>query len=233
MNETEEFDKFANNYDAVLDKELSITGADGSYFLEYKVKEVLEYEGNRPIKLLDFGCSTGRSADCFEKYFSQMEYHGVDCSSESIKVAQDRNIQGADFIVANGESLPFENDFFDVIYCANTFHHIIEDSLKDKILRELYRVLKPGGSLYFFECNPLNLGAQIIMKLCPFDRNAKMITPFFMQKCLQKAGFCVLFMKGLFYFPRFKVFSVFTSLENTLKKYPLGAQYFIRAKKEK
>jgi ubiquinone/menaquinone biosynthesis C-methylase UbiE len=41
--------------------------------------------------------------------------------------------------------LPFEDDSFDVISSHGCLHHIIE---ADKVMKELYRVCKPGGSIY-------------------------------------------------------------------------------------
>jgi ubiquinone/menaquinone biosynthesis C-methylase UbiE len=50
------------------------------------------------------------------------------------------------FITTQYPHLPFEDQYFDVIYAGSVFTHI--DDLADAWLLELRRILKPGGRLY-------------------------------------------------------------------------------------
>lgn len=61
-----------------------------------------------------------------------MEYHPVDISFNNSLVEEQIDIQ----------DIPYENDYFDVIYCSNILEHVPDDK---KGMSELYRVLKPGG----------------------------------------------------------------------------------------
>jgi ubiquinone/menaquinone biosynthesis C-methylase UbiE len=55
----------------------------------------------------------------------QGEYYGIDISANIVEKAK-TNFLGHDnihFYKANAEQIPFENDFFDLIICINSFHH--------------------------------------------------------------------------------------------------------------
>lgn len=50
------------------------------------------------------------------------------------------------FVQGVGESIPFPDNSFDLIYSFNVFEHVADPS---RVLAEALRVLKPGGHLYF------------------------------------------------------------------------------------
>ena len=54
----------------------------------------------------------------------------------------------AAFVTARGQSLPFVADSFDGVLCMNALHHLPSYA---SALREIYRVLKPGGRAVFSE----------------------------------------------------------------------------------
>lgn len=66
----------------------------------------------------------------------------------------------ASFVAARGQSLPFASDSFDGVMCLNALHHHPSYA---EVLREIYRVLKPGGRAVFSEpgmahaANPLSM----------------------------------------------------------------------------
>ena len=54
---------------------------------------------------------------------------------------------GVDIIADASEYIPFKTGTFDKIHCAHVLEHVTRDKYKP-MLREMHRVLKPGGSLY-------------------------------------------------------------------------------------
>lgn len=68
---------------------------------------------------------------------------GVDCDPKAVAQAHEKlSSQGIEFMVGEGERLAFPDDSVEVVALSNTLHHI-EDY--DKVLREMFRVLRPGG----------------------------------------------------------------------------------------
>lgn len=61
-----------------------------------------------------------------------IEYHPVDISDENWYIDEIVDIQ----------DIPYENNYFDLIYCSHILEHVPDDK---KAISELYRVLKPGG----------------------------------------------------------------------------------------
>jgi demethylmenaquinone methyltransferase/2-methoxy-6-polyprenyl-1,4-benzoquinol methylase/phosphoethanolamine N-methyltransferase len=75
---------------------------------------------------------------------------GIDASPEMIARAQmvaARRRSEAEYLVATAESLPFEDDSFDVVVSRLVFHHLPGD-LKQRALSEMARVLRPNGRLF-------------------------------------------------------------------------------------
>lgn len=58
----------------------------------------------------------------------------------------DNERKAVTYIIAHGEEIPVRTDSMDLVICCNVIDHT---SKPDRILREIYRVLKPGGQLFF------------------------------------------------------------------------------------
>lgn len=111
---------------------------------------ILEQLGNISGKyLLDLGCGAGENS----VYFAQKGANCVaaDYSPGMVEVAlklaaaNGVNIQGC---TANAMELDFADNTFDIVYASNLLHHIPEPAIA---LREMHRVLKPGGKACFWD----------------------------------------------------------------------------------
>jgi ubiquinone/menaquinone biosynthesis C-methylase UbiE len=71
-------------------------------------------------------------------------FTGVDVSEEQIEMAREKETKGASFIAMNAEGLEFPDNSFDTVCIASSLHHL-EDV--ERVLSEMRRVLRPGGSL--------------------------------------------------------------------------------------
>ncbi|MCR5088404.1 MAG: class I SAM-dependent methyltransferase [Oscillospiraceae bacterium] len=91
--------------------------------------------------LLDVGCGTGWLIDMLAKQ-RQARYVGLDLSSEMIKMAEQKQIDGAKFVNGTADSLPFPDASFDIVTCSQSFHHY---PYPEKAMGEAFRVLKKGG----------------------------------------------------------------------------------------
>ena len=114
-----------------------------------EVVAMLDIQEN--LHFLDVGCGAGQAVgDVARLARDKGLFYGVDLSSKMIEKAQE-NYRGEDhvrFLQANVESIPLDDDFFDIIICTNSFHHYPSP---DKALREMSRLLKKGGKLYILD----------------------------------------------------------------------------------
>lgn len=77
----------------------------------------------------------------------------ADINSSMLNVGRDKLrdlgvVNNVDYVQANAEALPFEDNSFDIVTIAFGLRNVTD---KDKALRSIFRVLKPGGRLLVLE----------------------------------------------------------------------------------
>lgn len=226
----DEFDKYAKNYRSIHTDNVKLSGADSFYFAEHKVLIVKQHERGKDLQMLDVGCGDGVTEMFVQKHLPDWDITGIDISEKSIAEAKDKNIPIAHFQLFNGTEIPFASNSFDIVFIASVLHHI-DFSLHETIVKEIYRVLKPGGRLYLFEHNPLNPFTRYLVKTCDFDKDARLLNYTYTRKLLKNAGFSSVNIKFILFFPRKGILSKFIAIENALSWLPLGGQYFCICKK--
>jgi ubiquinone/menaquinone biosynthesis C-methylase UbiE len=228
MNEAE-FDQFANDYYNQLQTSIKISGEDPEFYAEYKVQDTFRLCAKlqfAPKTILDFGSGIGNSIPWFRKYFPHANIICSDISAKSIEVSQKRFPGNEEYVKIADQKIALPNESVDVVFTTCVFHHI--PSIEHELwISELRRVLKPGGLLIVFEHNPKNPITISVVKHCPFDANAVLLSASQMKVLLQKAGFPNSKISYRIFFPKF--LSFFRFLEQYFTSIPLGAQYFIYA----
>ena len=98
-------------------------------------------------KILDLGCGSG------EYILTMFKMGGIcsgqDISSRFVNKALNMLKKGkfrADIKIGSVTKLLFDDNFFDAVFSADFFEHINYEE-KNKVISEVYRVLKPGGIL--------------------------------------------------------------------------------------
>ncbi|KZF21135.1 S-adenosyl-L-methionine-dependent methyltransferase [Xylona heveae TC161] len=107
--------------------------------------------------ILDVGCGPGTITTGFVKYASEGRTIGIDISANVLgranAVADDAGIprEGPGCIIFEEgnvlEGLAFSDNTFDIVFCAHTFGYMPPPDMPLKALKEMRRVLKPGGIL--------------------------------------------------------------------------------------
>jgi SAM-dependent methyltransferase len=92
-------------------------------------------------RILDFGCGTGGNTDAFARVGPVV---GVEPHAGAIALAKARGT--ALYCRASGTELPFGAATFDAVIASDVLEHIGDDV---GAVREIGRVLKPGGALVF------------------------------------------------------------------------------------
>ncbi len=99
------------------------------------------------MRILEFGCATGRLLRWLLDLAPTCEIWGVDITEDSILWCQRHLSPPFRFVTTTTmPHLPFEDRTFDLIYTGSVFTHIAD--LAEMWLLELRRILKPGGKLY-------------------------------------------------------------------------------------
>ncbi len=233
MNEAE-FDRFADEYDALHAAGLAVSGEGPEYFAEYKIKDIARdyeqspHQRNSSVKILDFGAGVGGSIPYVHKHFASPQLTCLDLSKRSLALAEKRFPALAQYVHFDGANLPFPADHFDIAYAMCVFHHI-DHAAHISLLRELRRVIRPGGSLFIFEHNPNNPVTVRIVNSCPFDENARLIHGAAMKQQLLAAGFKNSKIRYRIFFPR--LLRALRPLERALAWLPMGGQYYARSLK--
>jgi len=90
-------------------------------------------------RILDVGCGTGTMLTYLASYGKAQ---GVDIDEEAIGYCRERGL--TDVRLGSAETLPFEDGSFDLVTALDVVEHLDDDAAA---LREIHRVLRPGGKL--------------------------------------------------------------------------------------
>jgi ubiquinone/menaquinone biosynthesis C-methylase UbiE len=140
--------------------------------------------------VLDVGCGTGYLARLLARAVGPGgRVVGVDPSAEMVAYAARKAGDASilQFQLGTAEALPFPAGQFDVVVTSLMLHHLPED-LRVSALREMYRVLRPGGTLLVAEAQMPRSGVlRLLGRLHDFDRMASLVPE--LAPLAEQAGF--------------------------------------------
>lgn len=106
------------------------------------VQEICRGVTDRRPRILDVGCGTGANLLMLSKYG---DAEGVDISEDALAFCRDRGLDKVR--LGAGEELPYEDASFDLVTALDVVEHMDDDLAG---LREMRRVLRPGGRVLLF-----------------------------------------------------------------------------------
>jgi ubiquinone/menaquinone biosynthesis C-methylase UbiE len=118
--------------------------------------------------ILDIGCGTGEFERLLLSEHPEQRMVGVDLSVKMLEMARQKcqAYPNVTFCTANAAALPFPDRSFDVVVSASALHYFDQPEMS---LREMRRVLKPGGSAVimdwckdYFLCRLLDVALKLI-----------------------------------------------------------------------
>jgi tellurite methyltransferase len=114
----------------------------------YLLDQVMKDRYKHSDKILDAGCGGGKNLVWFLK--NDIEIYGVDRDATPINYLKSMhpNLDENRFVQADVEKLPFTNNFFDHVISSAVLHFAENTHHFNDIMKEVVRVLKPGGSLF-------------------------------------------------------------------------------------
>ncbi|MCK5848341.1 MAG: class I SAM-dependent methyltransferase [Caldisericia bacterium] len=181
MSNEEIFDSLAKKYDEWYKTPL------GSFVDSLEFSLIKKHCGNILGKrILDVGCGTGS----YSIRFANLGAHvtGIDSSEEMLEISKHKtkdSILPIHFHQAEAESLPFDNDSFDLVISVNSFEFVNNQT---SCFKESYRVLKKGGKAIFCVLNEESLWINTLKNQPGFTnsvyKDAKFFTPLLLKQYL-------------------------------------------------
>jgi SAM-dependent methyltransferase len=216
-----EFDKYAEEYEDILNASLGASGEGPEFFARYKAQYVArllspEFAG----KVLDFGCGIGLLAGFLKQVLPRAMVHGYDPSQASIEQVEPRLAAEGRF-AADFSSLDTD---YDAVIIANVLHHIGPGGRLQAMNRVVAR-MKDGGRLIVIEHNPINPFTRHVVATCAFDKGVVLLPRRETLQLVRDARLTVEKADFIVFFPR--VLAIFRFLEPALARCPLGAQYAV------
>jgi SAM-dependent methyltransferase len=113
------------------------------YKKEWHIPSAADFAGARGLKVLEIGCGLGTDGAQFAA--AGADYTGVDLTEAAVALARGRfelfDLAGK-LQTADAENLDFPDESFDLVYSHGVLHHTPDTA---KAIREVHRVLRPGG----------------------------------------------------------------------------------------
>lgn len=111
--------------------------------LSNKIAEMLRQFARADHKLLEIGCSNGNYAIDRAERLGINEVYGVDVGVKRLEQAKGKMLSVYECNIEK-ETLPFENDSFDILICNQVLEHLKEIH---HVMNECHRVLRKDGLL--------------------------------------------------------------------------------------
>ncbi|HOE68431.1 MAG TPA: ubiquinone/menaquinone biosynthesis methyltransferase [Candidatus Omnitrophota bacterium] len=139
------FDAISPRYD-LLNQILSFGMSEA--WRERSADLILKEPGFYPKTILDLGCGTGKFLECFLRRRAWGQAVGMDLSPEMLKRAREAVAGNVIWLEKDFDNLPFLDGSFDLMISGFTLR-----SVRDlpAFLREVFRVLSPGGMAAFLD----------------------------------------------------------------------------------
>lgn len=230
-----EFDTYAAGYAAGMDHPIKrMMGSSERLYMIPKARWLIRDLARHPLPnstarvqpaLLDFGCGAGAFLFELQEMHFVGRLSGCDVSAGMLKQAGEafkREPVPELRQLKIGEPAPYDDAAFDIVIVCCVLHHV-PVAERSGLLADLWRLVKPGGRLYFFEHNPRNPLTRWVVKRTPIDRNAVLATPRQIVEALPAQARLDLRVEYILFFP--PRWQWLAPLDRLLRVVPLGAQY--------
>ncbi len=173
---------------------------------EYFDRVISDWHG---LKVLDVGCGGGYTCEFLAQRGAEVT--GIDQSAACIEAAEGHSAAMGltiDYRVGVGETLPFEDDGFDVVVCVDVLEHVESPAAT---VAEIGRVLRPGGQFCFDTINRTWQSRVLmiwlledVLRLIPRGIHdwQKFVRPEELEELLVQAGFSEVTIQGFDLFGR-------------------------------
>ncbi len=143
-------------------------------------------------RVLDLGCGTGAGTLLAKRTHSGVDIAGLDPDEKALARARKKAERAGltiEFVQGFGDALPFPDASFDRVLSSFMFHHL-EREQKPAVLREVRRVLRPGGSLHLLDFGGAGHGiGAFLARLVHREESLRANTDDELTRLMREAGF--------------------------------------------
>ncbi len=122
---------------------------------ERAILRLLQQVGLHPLArldLLDVGCGGGGGLlDLLRWGADPARLHGCDLLPERVTSARRRLPPSSTLVVADGGALPYPAARFDLVLQFTVLTSVLDEALRRRLAREMWRVLRPGGAVLSYD----------------------------------------------------------------------------------
>lgn len=136
------YESLTGFYDAIMDKLLREQ--------EFKQALIDQAQVAKKHRILDLGCGTATLTLMIKRSHPEAEVTGLDGDPKALDIAKNKVAKsGFEIRLDEGMAfdLPYQDNSFDCVFSGLLFHHLTRDD-KIRTLKEVHRVLAPGGELH-------------------------------------------------------------------------------------
>lgn len=137
----------------------------------FKSKLIESVRSNNPKHILDIGCGTATLSLMMEASFPEACVTGLDGDEKILTIAKGKIGQlksSVRLIQAMSYAIPLSSGLFDVVTSSLMLHHLNAED-KAKTLKEVYRVLRPNGTIAIADWGkPSNFFMRLVFYLVQF-----------------------------------------------------------------
>ena len=135
---------------------LTFAGGNPDALVDWYAKALLDratQAGVQPLRVLDLGCTSGRSTRAIKRAMPEAEVIGCDVCEPVLRHGHLRALEEQCEITLcqqNAEALKFADQRFDLVASHWLFHELPPDAIRN-VIREAARVLRPGGVFAIYD----------------------------------------------------------------------------------
>lgn len=149
------YSTYGDRIEGVLQKSFPLTVNE--YIHDWMVKEILKGipKGKREFVVLDLGCGYGRLSEVLLNKFKNCKTVGIDISQRSVGLYNKRLYPRGRARKGDITKLNFRSSTFDLVFIVTTLMYLVDRKSQEKVMKEILRVLRPGGRFVIIERNPV------------------------------------------------------------------------------
>jgi ubiquinone/menaquinone biosynthesis C-methylase UbiE len=102
--------------------------------------------------VLDLGCGNGYALSVLAESRPANRYKGLDASDELLEIANGRQLPNCCFAKSDARRIELGDASVDVVYTERCLINILDWEGQLEALREIHRILRPGGHFLMIEC---------------------------------------------------------------------------------